>query len=103
MPGRAVADCLPVGASIVDAPVPTRNEERARNPDAFDPEGSSEALRHEGPRLRGREDGLTHGAGTAPANRSDVEMAGALPRSGDERVSGDAGRREAGGARKATS
>jgi len=54
---------------------------------------------HFGMKLRigvDEETGLTHSLDRTPANRSDVGMAGALPRGGEERVSGDAGCQEAG-------
>jgi len=42
------------------------------------------------------EPGLTHSLDRTPANKSNVEMAGALPPGGDEWISGDAGHQGAG-------
>jgi len=81
-----------VAATIVAAPSSTKNKERARDPDMH----STQKGRRQcfGMKLHigvDEETGLTHSLDRTPANKSDVEMAGALPRGGEERVSGDAG------------
>jgi len=82
---------------IVGAPSSTKNKDRAR-----DPEMHSTKRRRQrcfGMNLRigvDDETALTHSLDTMSENRSDGEMAGALPPGGDERVSDDAGYRGAG-------
>jgi len=93
-----------VDATIVAAPSSTKNKERARDPDMH----STQKGRRQcfGMKLCigvDEDTGLTHSLDRTPANKSDVEMAGALPRGGEERVSGDAGCRGAGKPRRTRS
>jgi len=86
-----------VDVTIVAAPSLTKNKERARDPEMHQARKGLQA--YFGMKLHiglDEEAGLTHSLETTPANKSDVEMAGALPRGGEERVSGDAGYQGAG-------
>jgi len=81
-----------VDAMIVAAPSFTKNEDRARDPEMH----STQKGRRQcfGMKFHIGVDGgtgLTHSLDATPANKSDVEMAGALPRGDEERGSGDAG------------
>jgi len=86
-----------VDATIVAAPSPTKDKDRARDPEMHPArKGRRQCF---GMKLRigvDEETGLTHSPDRTPANKSDVGMAGALPRGGEERGSGDAGCRGAG-------
>jgi len=82
-----------VDAMNVGAPSSTKNKGRARDPEMHSTKKGRQ--RHLGMTLRIGVDegtGLTHSLDTMPANRSDVETVGALPRGGEQRGSGDAGR-----------
>jgi len=85
-----------IDAMNVGAPSSTKNNDRARDPEMHSTKKGRQ--RHLGMTLRigvNEGTGLTHSLDTMPANRSDVEMAGALPRGGEQRGSGDAGRQGA--------
>jgi len=85
-----------VDVTIVAAPNSTKNNERARDPEMHPTRKGRQA--HFGMKLHigvDEETGLTHSLETTPANKSDVEMAGALLHGGEEQVSGDAGYRRA--------
>jgi len=86
-----------VDATVVAAPSSTKGKGRARDPERHSTQKGRQL--HFGMKLRIGTDektGLTHSLDRTPANKSDVGMAGALPRGGEERVSGDAGCRGAG-------
>jgi len=86
-----------VDATIVAAPRSTKNKERATDPEMHATQKGRRL--YFGMKLRigvDEETGLTHSLDATPANKSDVEMAGALPRGDEERGSGDAGYQKVG-------
>jgi len=86
-----------VAATIVAAPSSTKNEDRARDPEMHATQKGR--WLYFGRKLRigvDEETGLTHSLDATPTNKSEVEMAGALPRGDEERGSGDAGYQKVG-------
>jgi len=86
---------------IIETPSSTKNKERAWDSEMHS--AKKGRRRCFGMNLRigvEEEKGRTHSLDTTPADRSDVEMAGAFPPGGEGRISVDAGRQGRASARR---